>query len=146
MDLRLVQEKAWCSLYGAIHLCMRTHTKTHTNVRTPTHTHIQSHTRTNTHAHTHTSTHTHTHSLTHTHTHAHPAIAEDGDHIAELERFTAGGMAGAVSSALIYPLETVKIRFALCTPPGRYTVKQPYISRKRAMISTKKQPNQIHSL
>jgi hypothetical protein len=37
-----------------------------------------------------------------------------------LERFTAGGLAGAFTQILIYPLEIVKTRLGLAEP-GRYT-------------------------
>ena len=76
-------------MYELARACARTHTPTHTHMRTcagarththihthihtytHTHTHTHAHTHTRTHAHTHTRTHAHTHTRTHAHTHIH---------------------------------------------------------------------------
>eukprot|EP00053_Salpingoeca_punica_P012131 m.108430 g.108430 ORF g.108430 m.108430 type:complete len:491 (-) comp15866_c0_seq7:112-1584(-) len=49
-----------------------------------------------------------------------PLIAKDPDNVTTAERFIAGGTAGAISQALIYPMEIARTRMALA-PPGLYT-------------------------
>ena len=43
-------------------------------------------------------------------------------HVTILERFAAGGLAGAASQLAIYPLEVVKTRMAV-SPAATYTVR-----------------------
>ena len=49
-----------------------------------------------------------------------PLLASDPAAVTTLERFVAGGLAGALAQGTIYPLETVKTRLALAQP-GQYS-------------------------
>lgn len=46
-------------------------------------------------------------------------IAEDPDEITPSQRMFCGGLAGALSQGLVYPLDTVRTRLAVA-PPGKY--------------------------
>lgn len=47
-------------------------------------------------------------------------VVADPEEITPLQRMLSGGLAGAVAQSIIYPLELVRTRLAVC-PPGTYT-------------------------